>query len=271
VAQTTSPAFLCQITSPARRRMRFVFSWPTANAGFTLIELLVTLAIIALLVALIVPALGSARESARRVICLSNLRQVHDSFLIYAIENRDAAPIGFRTASKQFNSMIFSATAGNRWVLFGLLYQSGHLNPPRILFCPSELNPKFAFDTVENPFPLLVAPTLNIQSGYGTRPERQLPDDLTNPPAALSPFVMPKLSQFGHKSIFADLTSARNRVLFRHASGANVLYGDGSARWVALVDFDQPESIWPEPTLPPVGTFNSTHNALWSEFDQQYH
>jgi prepilin-type N-terminal cleavage/methylation domain-containing protein len=44
--------------------------------SFTLIELLVVIAIIAVLVAMLLPALRQARESARRVACLSNLRQI---------------------------------------------------------------------------------------------------------------------------------------------------------------------------------------------------
>lgn len=44
--------------------------------GFTLIELLVVISIIALLIAILLPALQQARETARAVSCMSNLRQV---------------------------------------------------------------------------------------------------------------------------------------------------------------------------------------------------
>src|SRR5713226_10255246 len=56
--------------------------------AFTLVELLVVIGIIALLVAILLPALNQAREQARRVTCLSNVRQLTAAWLMYANEHK---------------------------------------------------------------------------------------------------------------------------------------------------------------------------------------
>lgn len=61
---------------------------PTRRA-FTLIELLVVISIIALLIAILLPVLSSARESAQRVQCISNVRGLGQATIMYAQENRD--------------------------------------------------------------------------------------------------------------------------------------------------------------------------------------
>src|SRR5690625_6113526 len=50
------------------------------RAAFTLIELLVVITIISLLIAILLPALQAAREAAKSIQCLSNLRQVGVAF-----------------------------------------------------------------------------------------------------------------------------------------------------------------------------------------------
>jgi prepilin-type N-terminal cleavage/methylation domain-containing protein len=52
--------------------------------AFTLIELLVVIAIVSLLISILMPALGRAREVAKRTVCSSNLKQIATGFSQYA-------------------------------------------------------------------------------------------------------------------------------------------------------------------------------------------
>ena len=60
--------------------------------GFTLIELLVVVAIIGLLISLLLPSLKNAREQAKQVKCIANLRQIGNVMLMYFSEHKDWFP-----------------------------------------------------------------------------------------------------------------------------------------------------------------------------------
>ncbi len=63
--------------------------------GFTLIELLVVIAIIALLLSILMPSLQKAKESARKIVCRSNLKTQYLACTLYVNDYADTLPKTF--------------------------------------------------------------------------------------------------------------------------------------------------------------------------------
>ena len=103
-----------------------------ARRGFTLIELLVVIAIIAILAALLLPSLARAKEQAKAVQCISNLKQIGLSLRLYATDHDGKYP--WHTAAREGGT--YGPNAGEGWRNF--LAASYELGSPNIVACPSD-------------------------------------------------------------------------------------------------------------------------------------
>ena len=106
--------------------------------GFTLIELLVVISIIAVLMGIMMPALAKVRESSKRLMCASGMRQISVAVASSAVDNNDQLIVATKIMNAQSNPWI--------WAL--LPYIDGDKSkvgtferPAELWFCPSDKNP----------------------------------------------------------------------------------------------------------------------------------
>ena len=105
-------------------KRRLPLAGPSQRSGFTLIELLVVIAIIAILAAILLPALARAKERAKRIQDVSNIRQWGMGYHNYAGDNSDNLPDAWNSAN-------------GLWMLALQPYVQGAQIGGPICFCPS--------------------------------------------------------------------------------------------------------------------------------------
>lgn len=244
--------------------------------AFTLVELLVVIGIISLLIAILLPSLQKAREQARNVVCLSNVRQLTMAIINYAGNNRGMYPkTSHWTTENAWSSWGTYGTISNdpppsgplKPVGFGLLTKNRYTDSQSFMlwYCPSrpqdlwpavrlfEERSTWAVDVDGDTFPWSTCYNLRgwekTQSNWRQVPKRRAitADMFLNYPLAVEP----------------------------HRVGLNVGYSDGSAIFVRG-DATVPEAgmtlfdalkAWQPSRYNPIQVFQ--HHMIYRMFDNQ--
>ena len=108
------------------------------------------ISIVALLIALLLPAVKRARESARRVTCGSNVRQITVALHAYAGDFDSHMPVTHDGMNAHLNFEVATPHDNpgyqvDQFTGLGLLYAFEYFTDPKVLYCPSQKYPLFSY------------------------------------------------------------------------------------------------------------------------------
>ncbi len=208
--------------------------------GFTLIELLVVIAIISILSSMLLPTFAKAKESARKVVCNSNLKQVKMAVSIYAMDYDERFPVAWPFWAGQANQQL--AVPALQQNLRTVLGQ--YAKHPGIWWCPT-WEGKNSYNAFGNPnggsvdFIVpgngrnneLIGIPIHPQTGFST----SYSDAALSDPAAYpmlfcgSPFGG---GPCGSLNAHADVGNECNFFQGTALGGTNVAFGDGHVKYL---------------------------------------
>ena len=206
----------------------------SAACQFTLIELLTVIGIIAILAAILMPTLKTAREEARRIYCINNIRQIGIGLSAYAdTSNREAPPFSYNNTHLAHADHVY---IGDKWDGMGLLISNNFIQNPAILYCSSD---HFTSSTNVNwtQFSKSPSPGAKIMTSYIYRaPDSPVWEEKAAWKQKNEKWRSP------NAAIVADAFGSRENCA-AHPNGINILYGDGHAKWGQILLSDQIQEI----------------------------
>ena len=135
MTRTTASHKRCLSSRPQSRSV--------SRRAFTVIDVLVSMSVIAVLISLMLPQMRKVNESARRVACQSNLRQIGIGTLMYAQEYEGFLPPSVflkqtPTGTNRPQEMITLRLENSpQWDGLGMLYLHSYIDAPEVFYCQS--------------------------------------------------------------------------------------------------------------------------------------
>lgn len=207
----------------------------TPRRAFSVVELLIVLAIATALTAILMPVFSMVRESAQRVICASNERQIGMAMIMYADANRAHLPysaFGEIEGFRQQDMMAAHRGGGDftAWEGMGLLFQQHYCTSSSCFYCPSHTG-QHTHDRYERWYQYPVTTEMIFTNyHYAGDFDRSEMESAVASGQTLANVDPPKKRLLDADTVLIS-DGMRTAADFNHHTGMNVLRGDGSVRW----------------------------------------